>query len=1015
MLRYITTVAVCLVTLTACQQTPSEPTGERSVIEPAPSDFAIINAYRPSNGDHLTADGFEKRRQKRAQIFANDLPKAYQGRASAIEALARDLDRLSILGDPKVELDKLAEIEERSDNLLPPNAPLRQMIQSDRVWALVTLDELEPARDAFETGSAMQREWLATQGRQTHETPAERLANAHLIAAEGYLLAGEGEELAGATRTAEAARSLEPVDPLFSFDYANIVRGQATLEYFSGQQVQSVETSERGVALMDASVDPTHPRQIDRYVGGVSTLAALQSITGKPEASFENMEKAARLSVAYLRDQKRTQSTALHNYGWGLMRRGRYREAESVLRRSVDVTAEMLGTDHFEFGKTLGLVGRTQMAQGRYDAALKTLATAVEIVTPEGQAVDVSNLLADAGEAAFLAGDFGRSREYYEKSVAVIDAEGDGIAPETAVSRLYYSHLLSLEGDDDAAIKQARIARDQLKSSLPAEAQEVHLAEIQLAFAQSAEDPDGAHDSMGAERSRIANAIDSQSVSEAGWSTLAQVNARPLSLLIQIAVAANKETEAINLMQLATLSDMAEWDQRRRLDQVRHDPALVDDYERLRKARERREHVETRLNEAISGDSNDEALALQTELAGIRSDIKAQALALTASGAPATRPFERLTPDQIQSALQPGEGILIITADIWPASALITKDEVVLHRWNATDAELNRKALALRDIPRSGETLTPDHPAIKALGEALPRTGKFEELRTLYVTASGAYGRFPLHLLPDPSRPGHWLGERVAVSHLTHIAALSDRGNKQKTSTISAVVAVGDPAFEVTPYDPLKGATSGMAPSRLKRFSDLSQLARLPGAKEEITSLIGSITPAQATVLTGEEATEGRWRQASLEGSDLLVFATHGLLPDQIDSLTEPALALRAATLTDPDDDGLLLASEISSLSLPSKLVILSGCNTAASGRSVQPLSGLPQAFISAGAKTVIVSHWPVRDDVAAFLSTRVVSLLQTDLEASAALHRAMDDLRNSDLPDANNPVVWAPFVVVGR
>jgi len=112
-----------------------------------------------------------------------------------------------------------------------------------------------------------------------------------------------------------------------------------------------------------------------------------------------------------------------------------------------------------------------------------------------------------------------------------------------------------------------------------------------------------------------------------------------------------------------------------------------------------------------------------------------------------------------------------------------------------------------------------------------------------------------------------------------------------------------------------------------------------------------------------------------------------------------------------------LTAEEIYDLKLSADWVILSACHSAASGTKIDPpYTGLAQAFIYAGADNLLVSHWPVRDDAAAFLTVNTVENTQAGMTKAEALQKAVQDLRNNpDIPNSNHPAIWAPFVVVGN
>ena len=60
----------------------------------------------------------------------------------------------------------------------------------------------------------------------------------------------------------------------------------------------------------------------------------------------------------------------------------------------------------------------------------------------------------------------------------------------------------------------------------------------------------------------------------------------------------------------------------------------------------------------------------------------------------------------------------------------------------------------------------------------------------------------------------------------------------------------------------------------------------------------------------------------------IIVFATHGLVPGELNGLTQPALALSAPNVAGVDGDGLLTMEEILALKLDADWVVLSACNT---------------------------------------------------------------------------------------
>jgi CHAT domain-containing protein len=188
----------------------------------------------------------------------------------------------------------------------------------------------------------------------------------------------------------------------------------------------------------------------------------------------------------------------------------------------------------------------------------------------------------------------------------------------------------------------------------------------------------------------------------------------------------------------------------------------------------------------------------------------------------------------------------------------------------------------------------------------------------------------------------------------------------------------------------------------------------------ELQQMATVIAPKRHLLLTGDDATEARVRKIDWHGQSVVAFATHGLLAGEIGSTTEPALVLtpgRPDAPGDSESDGVLTASEILSMKLDSDLVILSACNSAGgSSRMSAPYTGLANAFLFAGARSLLISHWPLRDDTAARLSVDTVRGMRNGLTEAEALRQAqLRLLQDATLDGAAHPAAWAAFVLVTR
>lgn len=203
----------------------------------------------------------------------------------------------------------------------------------------------------------------------------------------------------------------------------------------------------------------------------------------------------------------------------------------------------------------------------------------------------------------------------------------------------------------------------------------------------------------------------------------------------------------------------------------------------------------------------------------------------------------------------------------------------------------------------------------------------------------------------------------------------------------------------------------------------LRSMNRLPGTARELNDISEIFGPRASELFLAGAATEAKVKQTAFKDASVIAFATHGILAGEIRGATEPGLVMTPPADPSTTDDGYLSSSEIAALRMQADWVILSACNTAGSdGLEGAPgLSGLARSFLYAGARSLLVSHWPVRDDVAARLTVDAIRRQRETSHSSAAdaVRGAMLAIRNDRSRDANpdtfaHPNAWAPFSFVG-
>jgi CHAT domain-containing protein len=215
--------------------------------------------------------------------------------------------------------------------------------------------------------------------------------------------------------------------------------------------------------------------------------------------------------------------------------------------------------------------------------------------------------------------------------------------------------------------------------------------------------------------------------------------------------------------------------------------------------------------------------------------------------------------------------------------------------------------------------------------------------------------------------------------------------------------------------------------TRSSSSANLADLPRLPDTLQEVEGIALALkADFSRDLFTGINATESKVKSLDLSNRRFLVFATHGLVPGDLDGLNLPALALTSPAITGTQEDGLLTTSEILGLRLNADLVVLSACNTAAAnGAGSEAVSGLGAAFFYAGAKTMLVSGWPVETTSARQLTTTLFENFDKVKNASpmtALQQSSLDLIQNGGYKNENgdmlfsysHPIFWAPFMVIG-
>ena len=197
-----------------------------------------------------------------------------------------------------------------------------------------------------------------------------------------------------------------------------------------------------------------------------------------------------------------------------------------------------------------------------------------------------------------------------------------------------------------------------------------------------------------------------------------------------------------------------------------------------------------------------------------------------------------------------------------------------------------------------------------------------------------------------------------------------------------------------------------------------------PISAAELTLARTVFGPGNSKLITDAAFTDtALLKDDQLDKYRILHFATHGLVTaPRPDCPPRPALV---TSFGGPGSDGLLSFREIFDLKLDADVVILSACDTAGAASASASreagimtggnyaLDGLVRAFIGAGARSVVASHWPVPDNFNA--TKRLISGL-IEAKPGQPLASALEGAQRGlmDDPDTSHPFYWAAFIILG-
>jgi CHAT domain-containing protein len=296
--------------------------------------------------------------------------------------------------------------------------------------------------------------------------------------------------------------------------------------------------------------------------------------------------------------------------------------------------------------------------------------------------------------------------------------------------------------------------------------------------------------------------------------------------------------------------------------------------------------------------------------------------------------------------------------------------------------------------------------------------------KRLIIVPDGKLHYFPVAALPFPDSnddtPILLTNEIVYEPSATTLALLM-RNEKSDSAASKNLLVFSDPTFSVQDARQANAenqieteAQIALRQPKTFRFTEsLTSLPRLNASKDEAEAIMKIVGESQSTVLSGAAATREKALESSVTEYKIIHFASHGLINEERPELS--GIVLSQIDEAGQTRNGVVRLQDIYAMNLSADAVVLSACSTGI-GKEVRGdgLLSLNNAFLQAGAKSVVSSLWKVDD----YATRELMKIFYREMASgtkttSEALRRAQIEMRRKG--QYQSPFYWAAFTVQGN
>jgi CHAT domain-containing protein/Tfp pilus assembly protein PilF len=796
----------------------------------------------------------------------------------------------------------------------------------------------------------------------------------------------------------------------------------------NGEFAKGKPLIERALLLQEGSLGPTHPivaRTLD-------SLAELEAKMGHPEEALPLAKRALQIREDRLGPEHPETSASLNTLGNLYWKQGDLQQAAKAFQRALAIVEQSVGPVHPVVAANLLSLGEINRQMGNLSQAREMFSRALKIqeTTLGPQHNDVATTLTRLAWVAGSQEDYSQAEALLTRAVSIREKALGDTHPDLAMLLNELARVKHRQGQLANArphyerARQIYVAVSRLNQDLD----DVTFSRLHQQGIASLQDYALLLAQLSRQNPELSTVTDGFLVAEQarGW-------------LVQAAVAkamARKHAHRSTDVELA-----------------KH----IDDLRR------RRQELWGTLHAWYGQPSQDSShlqklSAIKTEVQEVQQDLdKALTQLETRFPQYADLAFPKpLNLEAVQELLKPGEALISFSAwehllQIWLVRPSQTP---VFYNSGIAKTDLSRLVTQIRASLESAKRPFDVQAAHRLYQQLfLPLEAQLSGVETLIIIPDEILLPLPFAaLITDNTGPAfarlaqfsssgdplssagynaytnvEWLIKRFPITVVPSASAFkllrqSGRGSQNRKDRF---IGFGDPVFSGDGQE--RGGEMPSLQGSRTGFEQLRMMNALPGTQQELKAIAQTLgVNPETNLFLQKRATETHVRQllnsGRLGSTQVLSFATHGLLAGQLNGLVEPALVLTIPARPTQEDDGLLTMGEILDFQLPQvEWVILSACNTAGGDGSGQGLSGLARAFFFAGVKALLVSHWSVDDRATQALMTEVFQLFgrNTNLSKNAALRdgmlKVMEQGKEGSFPYFSHPYAWAPFFLVGE